>query len=389
MHESSNKKRTARILEWVCGSLFTLFSLLYLYVMQADLLATAQHLLSKGQTVYSPLWGAVIITWLLWLLQKGYRRAIAYPLRFHALYYFPSCLVLGLLTSIVPRSGWSVQLSAHWVWVLVAVLVYVLVSWIALHYPDRKNSSQSIFSYLWVNFLCLCVQFCVVGGVADTNDVYHYRLKAERYVMDGNDSLALRVGSKSLHADRSLTSMRAFCLSRENLLGEKLFEYPQHYGSEGLMPAAADTIYVNGWLQLLYKHVGGKPGENVRSTTRFLELLSQRPSATPAVADYLLCAYLLDKNLDAFVEALPRYYVLDGSLPLYYKEALVLYSRLHTRPSVVYKDNAVEANMNDFHHFRMQYSDAVERSNQCRRMYGNTYWWYYYYQDLPVSQEGE
>ena len=55
MYKPTYKKRTARMISWVCGSLFTLFSLLYLFVMQADLLATAQHLLSKVQTVYSPL----------------------------------------------------------------------------------------------------------------------------------------------------------------------------------------------------------------------------------------------------------------------------------------------------------------------------------------------
>ena len=87
MYKPTYKKRTARMISWVCGSLFTLFSLLYLFVMQADLLATAQHLLSKGQTVYSPLWGTVIITFLLLLLQGVFRRIMVYPLRFHALYY--------------------------------------------------------------------------------------------------------------------------------------------------------------------------------------------------------------------------------------------------------------------------------------------------------------
>ena len=109
------------MISWVCGSLFTLFSLLYLFVMQADLLATAQHLLSKGQTVYSPLWGTVIITFLLLLLQGVFRRIMVYPLRFHALYYFPSCVVLGLLTSIVPQTGWNVQLSTNWIWLTVCI----------------------------------------------------------------------------------------------------------------------------------------------------------------------------------------------------------------------------------------------------------------------------
>ena len=151
------------MISWVCGSLFTLFSLLYLFVMQADLLATAQHLLSKGQTVYSPLWGTVIITFLLLLLQGVFRRIMVYPLRFHALYYFPSCVVLGLLTSIVPQTGWNVQLSTNWIWLTVCIFLYILVTWMALHFPDRKNGKQNAFSFLWVNFLWLALQFCMVN----------------------------------------------------------------------------------------------------------------------------------------------------------------------------------------------------------------------------------
>ena len=387
MYKSTYQKGTARMISWVCGSLFTLFTVLYLYLMQADLLATAQHLLSKGQTVYSPIWGTVVITAVLLLLQNVYRRVIVYPLRFYALYYFPSCLVLGLLTSVVPSSGWEVELSAPWVWVLVCILAYALLSWLVLFFPDGKNGRQRVFSYLWPNFLCLALEFCMVATVANTSDVYHYRLKAERHIVAGQDSLALQVGAKSLQTDRQLTAMRAFALSREGELGAKLFEYPQYYGSEGLFPDKSDTVYAHGWLQSLYKHVGGKPGIGIRSTTHFFQLLSQKPSATTAVPDYLLCAYLLDKNLDAFVATLPRYYEIDGSLPLYYKEALVLYARLHTVPAIVYKDAATETNLNDFIHYGMQYSNRVERSNQCRRMYGNTYWWYYYYQELPACQQ--
>ncbi len=380
MYKPTYKKRTARMISWVCGSLFTLFSLLYLFVMQADLLATAQHLLSKGQTVYSPLWGTVIITLLLLLLQGVFRRIMVYPLRFHALYYFPSCVVLGLLTSIVPQTGWNVQLSTNWIWLTVCIFLYILVTWMALHFPDRKNGKQNAFSFLWVNFLWLALQVCMVNSIANTKDVYHYRLKAERYLVEGQDSLALQVGAKSLQTDRSLTAMRVFALSRENLLGEKLFDFPQYNGSQGLLPSLSDTTYAHDWTKALYKHLGGKPGKNLKDNTRFLELLSQRPSATAAAKDYLLCAYLLDKNLDAFVAALPRCHEVNDNLPLHYKEALILYNRLHTTPAITYKNSVIETNLNDFLHYGMQYTHATERSNQCRRMYGNTYWWYYYYQ---------
>lgn len=371
------------MISWVCASFFTLFSLLYLFVMQADLLAAAQHLLSKGQTVYSPVWGAVVITSLLLLLQGAFRRVLAYPLRFHALYYFPSCVVLGLLTSIVPQAGWDVRLSTDWTWLAACIFLYVLVTWVALHFPDRKDGKQNAFSFLWVNFLWLASLFCMVNSIANTKDVYHYRLKAERYLIEGQDSLALQVGAGSLQADRSLTAMRTFALSRENLLGERLFDFPQCGGSQGLLPSPSDTTYAHDWTSALYEHLGGKPGKNVKGNTRFLELLSQRPSATAAAKDYLLCAYLLDKDLDAFVAALPRCREVDDKLPSHYKEALVLYGRLYAAPSVTYKDSAMETNLNDFLHCGTQYPDATERSNLRRRMYGNTYWWYYYYQRLP------
>ena len=54
-----------------------------------------------------------------------------------------------------------------------------------------------------------------------------------------------------------------------------------------------------------------------------------------------------------------------------------------TSPALIYKDDAVGANMDDFASYEAQFSDPVERANQCRRMYGHTYWWYYYYQALP------
>ena len=385
MYKSTPFKKTARIIAWVCGVLFTAFSVLYLALMQPGQLATAQHLLSGGQTLYSPLWGTVIITAVLLLVRAAYRKTLAFPFRFHALYYFPSCLMLGLLTSIVPQGGWEVGMDTRWGLVIACICLYCVMAWVAMHFPDAKTGKQDLFSYLWSNLLLLALQFCMVGSVANTDDVYHYRLRAEEHIVEGQYQQALQVGRKSLHADRSLTAMRAFALSRTGGLGDNLFDYPQPYGSRGLLPEPSDTVYVHGWLQELYRHLGGRPGKRMPDdVVLFLERLAGLPSATDAVYDYLLCAYLLDKDLDAFISLLPRRYDLEGGLPQHYKEAVLLYRRLRTSPAVVYKDTAVEANLDDFLRFGTKFDDAVERSNQTRRMYGNTYWWYYYYQPLPV-----
>lgn len=375
-------KRTVRLISWACGSLFTVFAVLYLFMMQSDLLTTAQHLLSKGQTAYSPIWGTAIIVLILLLLQKLFRKVLVYPLRFHALYYFPSSLALGLITAFTARTGWDVDWSISWLRLLVYIFLYFTVTWVALHFPDTKSRKHDTITYLWTNFLLLSLQFCMVGSLGNTNDVYHYRLRVEKYMAAHQDTLALQVGFKSLQADRNLTAMRMFALSRCGQMGEKLFEYPQYYGSDGLIPNRTDTIDTYGWTNELHKHLGGKPGKGIKSTTRFLELLTHLPSATPAAKDYLLCAYLLDKDLERFVDTLPEYYTVNDSLPLCYKEAVVLYNRLHTHPAIIYKNEAIETNLNDFMQLGNSYNDPTERSNQCRRMYGNTYWWYYYYQSL-------
>lgn len=382
MYKSTHLKKTARCVAVACGFLFAVFSVLYLHAMQSGLLATAQHLLSKGKTVYSPWWGTVIITFLLLMLQYAYRKAVYIPVKFAALYYFPSCLVLGILTSIIPDKGWAVRLDVDWGFVLICILLYLSALWFVKHFPDKKNHNKSnVFSYLWVNFLFLSMGMLMTGSIGNTNDVYHYRLQMERCLAEKEDTAALEIGRLSLQSDRDLTAMRAFALSRTHQMGDKLFEFPQYFGSEGLMPTPSDTISVHNWVNELHVHLGGKPNAGLSGTTRFFELLAQRVSATKAVGDYLLCAYLLDKNLDAFVQMLPGYYVVDESLPLYYKEALVLYNRLHTKPELIYKDPVVETNLNDFLHYEKRFKNPQERANQCKRMYGNTYWWYYNYQD--------
>lgn len=381
MYKTTFMKRTAGIVAWACGSLFTVFSVLYLYVMQSDLLTATQHLLSKGQTMYSPFWGAVIITCVLVVLPYLFRKVVTFPLRFHALYYFPSCLLLGLLAAIVPAGGWAVRLDVALGVPVAWGVFYLFAVWAVMHFPDRQSDKYDLSAYLWPNFFSLCLLLAMTGHIGNTDETCHYRLKMERDITEGRDSCVLETGIGSLHADHGMTAMRMFSLSRTGMLGEKLFDYPQYYGSDGLMPQAADTIHAYDWTKDLYRHLGGKPGRGTERATRFFELLSVQPSATPAVKDYLLCAYLLDKNLDGFVQALPLYYDTDGRLPHYYKEAIVLYDRLHTTPVLVYKDAAIETNLEDFLQYAARFTNRTERSNQCRRMYGNTYWWYYYYQE--------
>lgn len=101
-----------------------------------------------------------------------------------------------------------------------------------------------------------------------------------------------------------------------------------------------------------------------------------------AAIDYYLCALLLNRQLERFSVEIMRFYpkeVDNGTLPTYYAQALMLYRRTCSQPTVLYEDNSVEANYQDYSDMADTLSDAAVRNNLLRRSYGETYWWWYSY----------
>ena len=68
--DERNQRSSSRHTEWVCLLVFVVFTFVYLYFYQADVLAAGQHVLSGGQTHYRRLVGAVLITLVLLILQR-------------------------------------------------------------------------------------------------------------------------------------------------------------------------------------------------------------------------------------------------------------------------------------------------------------------------------
>ena len=199
-----------------------------------------------------------------------------------------------------------------------------------------------------------------------------------------NTTLALKLPlvqntPMAIATNRNLTALRVFALSRMGELGNKLFEYPQEYGSNGLLPNTYDSLSAYNWTQELYKHLGGYPGKGISTAKQFLEILSRHDNARSATHDYLLCAYLLDKELDKFVMKLPTFYTINDSLPAHYKEALIIYSLEKGEDNKYFTDKSVEENIKKYNNFAKQITDSIARSNKCRREYGHTYWWYYHF----------
>ena len=117
------------------------------------------------------------------------------------------------------------------------------------------------------------------------------------------------------------------------------------------------------------------------STMHYLDYQRRHMRLNRRTVDYQLCAYLMDKKLDAFARNITKYYEVNDSvqLPKHYKEALILYTHSHSNPCIVYHDNVLDADFEDMQKLEKSIADARERQTALRDTYGNTYWYYYMY----------
>ena len=65
-NNSLSYKRAARILTVACGLLFSIFSIVYLFVLQKDVVGALHYSLSQGKTHYSPLVELLSLQWFYW-----------------------------------------------------------------------------------------------------------------------------------------------------------------------------------------------------------------------------------------------------------------------------------------------------------------------------------
>ena len=365
----------------LCTILFIGFSFCYLYFYQADILAVAQHVLSGGQTHYSRFIGAVLITLVLWLLQIGIFSLTRFSRYSYAQTYFPSLLFLAVLTDISSNISHQFSFGA-WVWLLPLLLIAygVLVGFLKqLQVLEADAKDFGLFSRMaWFNVLCLTVMFLLVGLVGNHDEVFHYRAHIEQELLDGDERKALTVGEHSTAADASLTMLRAFALSRCNLLGERLFEYPVVGGARALLPNGTTVEALMIPESRIYNHVGRQLKQKV-SVWKYFEWMNRLHVGKPALVDYELCACLMDRKMDTFAELLKLYYPLDRRLPKHYREGLTLYMHLRKNPVLYYHDNVSEADYEDFQTASRTFSNYAQRKAGMKESYGNTYWYYYFF----------
>jgi hypothetical protein len=411
------KKGAPKLLRIVNGVFFSVFSFVFLYCVQGELLSEAQSVYSNGLTTYSLLPGALIITFILMLVQWFVTSVFNFNDDYYALSYFPSCLLLGILTSI------DVEVLANFtlgnlVWVLpLILLLYVGVLFFLkkISFVRGVNIQKNYAKSLWVNALILLVMFISVGSYANNNDVFTYELKTERLIIEGEYDEALEVGKKSLCTSRKLTELRMFALAKNGTLNDKMFDYPQYYGADGLLDIS-DTL--SRLYRFSSKDICAEIGlfsDSGMSTREYLErayyivdslkfndeAITESTDTTNVheninaqmAMDYY-CAYLLlDKNIEKFCSLLDSFET--KALPKVYGESVLLAYENRTDSIVenqsellcmtsmqrLYEliDKDVLKQREEYLSIKDSLADSVECMNRLRRKFGNTYWWYYDY----------
>ena len=389
-----------------------LFSFCYLFFIQGEILAEAQFVFSKGVTTYNLLVGAIIITLVLQIVQWVVAMLSRLPSVCHALSYIPSVMMLCFLANINEERIADFSFGA-WVWIVPVVLVAYIVLAIAVHAlkENFSDSDYDIKSQIYPNFIILFLLLLVVGTVPQSSDVYHYELKAERLILAGDYEEASRVGERSLASSARLTQLRMYALSRQGLLAERLFEYPQYDGARGLLDVS-DTLSTYRFSpQNICIYLGALCGKSMKSSARFYQLLLggvQKEDTVVVLAnehtvDYYLCSLLLERKLKDFQRELPRYYNLSdsipdayNSLPKSYREALLLIGQRNealkgnivvgTDTLARLTDAEMIAQFRDYQALKVELKDPAERVNLTHRTFGKTYWWYYDFSHLAKGE---
>lgn len=376
-----NTKSSTVLVKMVCAIVFILFSFVYLYFYQIDMLSMAQHVLSGGATRYNGLIGALLITAVLLVMQWCVMAVCRLSGKYHALTYFPSLLVMAAVTDIGPEMACGFSLGA-WLWgvplglLLWGILVCILRK-IQL-YESRAMSGGLFSRMMWINMMTMTVMFSFVGTVSGGNTVFHYRMHIEDCLLRNDTGQALDTGRKSLETDPDLTMLRIYALALEGWLGDELFTYPVSGTSNDIIPSKDGTRCLMYPDNRIYKFIGAKPAKPVDALP-FLKGLIEHGLATEAVNDYILCGCLIDRNLDAFVYYLPKFYEVNDSLPKHYREALTLYTHQKSSPVIVYHNVVMDTDFEDLQSLERQYGTESARKRKVYGQYSGTYWWYYKY----------
>ncbi len=403
-----NKHNDSTTLLKVVGAVvFLLFTFIYTYEIQCDLLAMIQYAWSDNQTHYDRLIGSCIITVVLGAISLLVNFLTHFPTQIQSLVYLPSLVAIGLLTGVTVSDTCSV----HTTITSGIIAIATLILFVFLCINTKKSSSLFLSknehgkeSGIWLsNTVIFLLMVMVVYSMGNTDRQLHTRLTVERLCHQGHYAEALQTGLPQHDDDTSLPMLRALALANTGELGEKLFSYninPRGYDGTPQSPTPAPSIlpFQNTARFLtcdpypVWQTLGFVPRNRTEAPERYLQRELRRHTARKPAQDYLLCTYLLKGDLAEFARNIPRFYdMYQSHLPEHYSEALVLYNNLtHGTDTLVNSACKImpahTADYKDFQKMMRENKDQTLRTATLRDNYAGTYWFYYYLIQLNKTQ---
>lgn len=308
---------------------FSIFSFIYLYVFQCDVLEALHFSLAHGKTHFAPLPSAIIITLILLLLRWGINSLLGLKGEVRALSYFPSCLILGVLTD-VGRTVYMSDYHTSWGWLLpLILLIYFLVTfWLRRVFRVQLNVESSPMTLMNSNLIILLVFIIMTILIGNSNRTFHRELEAEHYLRNHQYNEVLKIGQHSTEASRTLTVLRSIAMSHAGTLGEKLFEYPQYYKTDGLFFANDSSSVLRYTNDSIYYLLGVRP-YNGEDRMEFLHNICYKGTGNRLHSIIFYRLYFLKNDLTLLQLPLPISVNLMKNLPDTIKK-LYLYIRTVT-----------------------------------------------------------
>lgn len=378
---NSGEIRLQRVVATVCATLFAVFAFLFVAVYQAPLLEAFYNEVATGKLGYNPWLVGGVVSLLLTVLALWLNRFAGFRREWTALAYLPSALLLAFITDIDRRIYTGGGISYSWILIFVSgLLVYAFMAFVLsrILFEKIKDVTMVTNRVLWRNMMLMVLLISLVGILSNGDGDFKRETRLMSYLADGDTLKALRVGKTSLEASHELTAMRAYLLANSGKLGEQIFEYPQYYASEGLLPHVKRTSSLVP--DSVYSLIGAVPASGETAAT-FLARMALADSATTVAKEYYLTSLLLDKRLLEFKEQVLSMYGIDAldSLPKHYREALMLYTDIADVPEFQVNDSVMHKKLAKLRELENIYEDAFVRGNYVRRYFGRTYWWYFLY----------
>lgn len=381
---NNSEKRLQRVVATVCATLFAVFSFLFVAVYQAPLLEALYNEVATGKLNYNPYLVGGVVSLVLTLMAVWLNHFARFRREWTALAYLPSALLLAFITDIDRTLYVGGKSYAGWIVIIViGLLVYVGLSYFLrrIKFEKIKDVTMTMNRVLWRNLILLVILVCLVGTLSYSEENFKRETCVMAYYNSGDVDEALNVGKKADKASQELTAMRAYILASNGMLGEHLFEYPQHYATAGLLPKSQRTSPLVP--DSVYSLIGAvlMDGEDAID---FLSRIACSDSATVVAKEYYLSSLLLEKRLVKFEEEVIAIYGADAvdALPKHYREALMLYADVADSAEVLpfeLHDESMSSRLKALRDEEAKHDDVFVRGNYVRRHFGDTYWWYFLY----------